>query len=196
MKSFQGQFAGTFGPNDHLFDCVSASDCLLQTSEDMGRFLYELTPAADAQHCTEGDAESCAWLAASLLPFGPVGKLAKLGEVAKGAEVAAAAAEDGGLSADQLDRAFNYANSEAKLAHVLDPAKHGLADLVQAAGGRSEAMREIINSLGDGAGLPGQGPFEVSRVINDQTTTIRGAMVDGVPRIGTAFDLTAFPGAR
>jgi RHS repeat-associated protein len=98
------------------------------------------------------------------------------------------------LNSDQLDQAYNYANSPAKLEHVIDPAKHGLSDLVQAAGGRSEAMREIVNSLSNGTGLPAQGPFEVIRVINGQTITIRGAMVNGIPKIGTAFDPAAFPG--
>jgi filamentous hemagglutinin len=43
---------------------------------------------ADAQHCTEGDTESCAWIAASIVPFGAAGKLAKLGEVARLAKAA------------------------------------------------------------------------------------------------------------
>jgi hypothetical protein len=80
------------------------------------------------------------------------------------------------------------------MSHVLDPAKHGLGDLVDEAGGRPEAMRVIVNSLQGGDGLPANGPFEVTRTINGQEITIRGAIVNGVPKIGTAFDPSAFPG--
>ncbi|GAA3204007.1 hypothetical protein ACFO1B_42640 [Dactylosporangium siamense] len=75
------------------------------------------------------------------------------------------------LPQDALGEAFNLANTPDNLGHAIDPAKHGLEDIVQAAGGRSEAMRDI----------------EVQRVIYDQTITIRGEMVDGVPRTGTAL---------
>jgi hypothetical protein len=98
------------------------------------------------------------------------------------------------LEPGQLDDAYDYASSESKMTHVLDPDKHGLEDLVNAAGGRPEAMRVLVDSLQDGSGLPANGPFDVTRVINGQSITIRGAMVKGVPRIGTAFDPSAYPG--
>lgn len=68
-------------------------------------------------------------------------------------------------------------------------------DLVSHAAGRPEAMRVLVNSLQDGGGLPAKGPFEVTRAINGQNITIRGAMVKGVPKIGTAFDPSAYPGS-
>ncbi|MFC3998398.1 polymorphic toxin-type HINT domain-containing protein [Nocardiopsis sediminis] len=94
---------------------------------------------------------------------------------------------------DTLQQTFASANTEAKLEHVIDPEKHGFGNLVEAAGGRSEAMRMIVNSLGDAADLPQSGRFEVSRIIEGEQVTIRGAMVNGVPRIGTAFIPSAFP---
>ncbi|TDB77554.1 polymorphic toxin-type HINT domain-containing protein [Micromonospora sp. KC723] len=99
------------------------------------------------------------------------------------------------LSQSTLDEAFDLANTPQKLEHVIDPAKHGFGDLVTAAGGRSEAMRAITDSLRCTCGLPAQGPFEVQREIYGETVTIRGAVVNGVPRIGTAFIPSKFPGA-
>jgi hypothetical protein len=80
------------------------------------------------------------------------------------------------------------------MGHILDRPEHGLGDLVNEAGGRPEAMRVIVNSLQDGDGLPANGKFIVTRTINGQEITIRGAIVNGVPKIGTAFDPSAYPG--
>ena len=99
-----------------------------------------------------------------------------------------------GLAQSALDDAFSAANTPEKLAHVIDPAKHGFGDIVRQAGGRSEAMREITNSLRCSCDLPAAGRFEVQRQIYGETVTIRGAMVNGVPRIGTAFVPSKFPG--
>lgn len=92
-----------------------------------------------------------------------------------------------GFTDEQMQEAIDYATSENKLAHVIDPPKHRFGTLVQAAGGRAEAMIMIVQSLSDGAGLPASGPFQVTRVINGEAVTIRGAVVNGVPKIGTAF---------
>ena len=102
-------------------------------------------------------------------------------------EEMAAAEGESALSPQTLQEAYDYANTEAKLGHVIDPAKHGFGNLVEAAGGRSEAMKLIVDSLGAGQDLPAAGPFEVTRLVGGEEVTIRGAMVDGVPKIGTAF---------
>lgn len=99
------------------------------------------------------------------------------------------------LSPQQLQEAYDYANTESKLTHIIDPAKHGFAELVRAAGGRSQAMKLIVDSLGAGQDLPPAGPFVVTRIIDGAQVTIRGAMVNGIPKIGTAFIRAAFPGA-
>lgn len=98
------------------------------------------------------------------------------------------------LSTEQLDEAYDSASTEDKMTHILDNGNHGLGDIVNEAGGRPEAMRVIVNSLQDGGGLPERGPFQVTREINGQNITIRGAMVNGIPKIGTAFDPSAYPG--
>ncbi|WP_139238228.1 hypothetical protein [Streptomyces aidingensis] len=56
------------------------------------------------------------------------------------------------------------------------------------AGRREQAMRRIVDSLGDVSDLPAAGRFEVSRVIDGENVTIRGVVVNGIPRIGTAFN--------
>lgn len=106
---------------------------------------------------------------------------------------AAEPGECGSLSRETLDQAYNQANTPEKLEHVIDPAKHGFSDLVKASGGRQQALKRIIDSLGDKADLPAAGRFEVQRVINGETVTIRGAVVNGVPRLGTAFIPAKFP---
>jgi hypothetical protein len=98
------------------------------------------------------------------------------------------------LDKETLDKAFDLANNPQKLEHVIDPAKHGFDDLVKASGGRSEAMRSIVDSLQCSCDLPTSGPFEVQRLIHGESVTIRGAIVNGVPRIGTAFIPSKFPG--
>lgn len=97
-------------------------------------------------------------------------------------------------SQEALDRAFEMDNTPRKLEHVIDPPKHGFEGIVKNSGGRSEAFRRIVNSLADGDDLPEAGGFVVDRTIDGETVTIRGAMVNGVPRIGTAFIKEKFPG--
>jgi hypothetical protein len=106
------------------------------------------------------------------------------------AEVAALSPATGNpepFSQDAMQEAQDYAGSASKIEHVIDPAKHNFGDLVEAAGGRSEAMQQIVASLGDGVGLPESGPFEVTRTIQGEVVTIRGAVVNGIPKIGTAY---------
>lgn len=71
-----------------------------------------------------------------------------------------------------------------KLDHVFDP-KHNFGPLVQRFGSRENAMEQIVRNIG--GPLPASGPFRVARSIGGQTVIIRGAVVDGTPRIGTAF---------
>lgn len=72
-----------------------------------------------------------------------------------------------------------------KLSHVFDP-KHNFGPLVETYGSEAGAMEQIVRSL-DGAGLPSSGIFEVTTQVGGQSVVVRGAVVDGVARIGTAF---------
>jgi RHS repeat-associated protein len=88
-----------------------------------------------------------------------------------------------GLSA--ADRAaFDYATAANKLDHIF-AAKHNLDPLVQQFGSRQAAVREILNAL---KGLtPASGTFEETVAVGGQDVVVRGAVVDGVVKIGTAF---------
>ncbi|WEK13211.1 MAG: RHS repeat-associated core domain-containing protein [Candidatus Microbacterium phytovorans] len=71
-----------------------------------------------------------------------------------------------------------------KLDHVFHP-KHNFGPLIEKYGSKEAALEQIVRSM-DGS-LPTSGKFEITRQIGDQTVIIRGAVVDGIPRIGTAF---------
>jgi hypothetical protein len=72
-----------------------------------------------------------------------------------------------------------------KLSHVFDP-KHNFGPLVETYGSEAGAMEQIVRSL-DGAGLPSSGLFEVTTQVGGQSVIVRGAVVNRVARIGTAF---------
>ncbi|GEE01506.1 hypothetical protein nbrc107696_19520 [Gordonia spumicola] len=72
-----------------------------------------------------------------------------------------------------------------KMDHVFVP-KHKLDSVVARSGGEEAAMREIVRSI-QGPDLPTRGPFEVERAIHGEMVVIRGAVVNGIPRIGTVF---------
>ncbi|SDY28376.1 intein C-terminal splicing region/intein N-terminal splicing region [Amycolatopsis xylanica] len=95
---------------------------------------------------------------------------------------------------DIAEQAWNLNNTEQKLTHVIDAEKHGFADLVAKAGGREQALKRIVDSLHTIDDLPASGAFEVLRTIEGEVVTIRGAVVNGIPRLGTAFIAGKFPG--
>jgi hypothetical protein len=100
-----------------------------------------------------------------------------------------------GVTPETLDQAWSTWNTSANLEHVIDPEKHGFGDLVASTGGREEALRAILDSLHGATDLPAAGRYEVNRKIAGETVTIRGAVVNGIPRLGTAFIPGKFPGA-
>lgn len=88
-----------------------------------------------------------------------------------------------GLS--QTERAtLDDALRPEKLDHIFDP-KHNFDPLVQQFGSREAVLEHIVRSIG--GPLPQAGRFEIAQSVGGQTVVIRGAVVDGVPRIGTAF---------
>jgi hypothetical protein len=100
----------------------------------------------------------------------------------------------GPTSLTGLAQAFSANNIPKVLQHVIEPAKHGFAEIVRQAGGSSQALQLIIESLGEGTGMPASGKFQVTRTILGETVTIRGAVVKGVIRISTAFVPAKYPG--
>jgi hypothetical protein len=55
--------------------------------------------------------------------------------------------------------------------------------LVQALGGRQAVIREAILTVS----ANGEGLFEVTSRVGCYNLTVRGRVIDGVPRIGTFF---------
>jgi RHS repeat-associated protein len=91
-------------------------------------------------------------------------------------------AEEGVTAADQS--ALDYATTPSKLDHIF-AAKHNFDPLVQQFGSREAVVQQFLNSL---KGLtPESGTFEEQIVVGGQKVVVRGAVVNGVTKIGTAF---------
>jgi Flp pilus assembly pilin Flp len=70
-----------------------------------------------------------------------------------------------------------------KLNHIFGKQEHNLDPLVNELGGREALIREAVLAVPRGTA----GKFEVTTNIGGHPLTVRGVIVDGVPRIGTLF---------
>lgn len=92
-------------------------------------------------------------------------------------------AADTGLSAADQS-ALDYATTSSKLDHIF-AAKHNFDPLVQQYGSREAVVQQFLTGL---KGLtPGSGTFEQQIVVGSQKVIVRGAVVNGVTKIGTAY---------
>ena len=93
----------------------------------------------------------------------------------------------GSSSADANRQAsLDYGRQQAQMDHVFVP-KHNLGALISSCGSEGATMDQIIESVqGAPDGIYGK-TNPLIRVINGYTVTIRGAMINGVFKIGTAF---------
>jgi RHS repeat-associated protein len=82
--------------------------------------------------------------------------------------------------------AYDFAARASKLDHVFDP-KHDLDILVQQFGSREEAMRQMLSGIK--GRTPASGKFEIHIDISGKAIGVRGAVVDGITKVGTAFSL-------
>lgn len=73
-----------------------------------------------------------------------------------------------------------------KVAHILH-SKHNLNLLLSKAGSEANIIKRLYLSLGQSGNLPASGKFVSTVSIYGYSVEIRGAVVDGIPRIGTAF---------
>lgn len=80
--------------------------------------------------------------------------------------------------------ALAYATKPAKLGHIFEP-KHKLDPLVRRFGSEQAVMHEVLSSI-EGL-VPKAGIFGVATQIGGQTVIVRGAVVNGVVKIGTVF---------
>lgn len=72
------------------------------------------------------------------------------------------------------------------VSHIMQ-AKHGLDGILKVAGSESNVVRRLFLSLGQQSSLPASGTFERIISVYGKQVTVRGAVVDGIPRIATAF---------
>lgn len=95
------------------------------------------------------------------------------------------AAKAGAAAAEAGDQAaLDYATSSSKLDHVF-AAKHNFDPLVKQFGSREAVVQQLLKGL---KGLtPASGTFEQQIVVGGEKVIVRGAVVDGVTKIGTAF---------
>jgi RHS repeat-associated protein len=80
--------------------------------------------------------------------------------------------------------AYKYATRAEKLDHIF-VAKHNLGPLVQRFGSREAVVRQMLRGIK--GQTPASGVFETRTTIAGQTVVVRGAVVNGVVKIGTAF---------
>ncbi len=77
---------------------------------------------------------------------------------------------------------------ENKLHHIFDNPNHDLSDVVDAVGSKESAYKQMLESvqeLADAGKITGQ--YETTITIAGKTVTVRGKVIDGTARIGTAF---------
>ncbi|MET4613339.1 hypothetical protein ABIC28_004340 [Rhodococcus sp. PvR044] len=80
--------------------------------------------------------------------------------------------------------AFDFATRSERLEHTFHP-KHNFDPLVEQFGSREAVVRAFLEELN---GLtPAAGVFEETIVVGGQNVVVRGAVHDGVVKIGTAF---------
>lgn len=87
-------------------------------------------------------------------------------------------------TAGVADDALQYATRPEKLDHISVP-KHNLDPLVRQFGSREAVVDQMLRGVS--GRTPASGVFEIPVSIGGQTVVVRGAVVDGVVKLGTAF---------
>ena len=72
------------------------------------------------------------------------------------------------------------------ISHIMDP-KHNLNLLLPRAGSESNIIRRLYLSAAQSGRLPANGEFKITVDIYGHNVTISGAVIGGIPRIGTAY---------
>jgi RHS repeat-associated protein len=148
--------------------------------------------AADLSGCADHELSACGalWLNLFLVgmttPEEVVGKSLVLDGSADVASAAAKTADDfvGPLSKAEFD-GLQKSLEPNKLNHLFAKQQHGLDGLVGRYGSQEAVVEQMYRGL---EGLtPSEGLFSVTRTIGGQAVTIDGRVVNGIPRIGTAY---------
>lgn len=96
--------------------------------------------------------------------------------VGKGIKATAAVAKVAGASAE--------AN---KIGHIFNKAEHNLGALSKNMGGDAKAFKAIEGATSKAVDVSKPGRFEVAVNVGGEKVTVRGSVVDGAAKIGTAF---------
>ncbi len=72
------------------------------------------------------------------------------------------------------------------LVHIFK-SKHLFQPLLSKAGSEANVIRRLYLSLGQSGQLPASGNFKIAVNIYGYNVTIKGAVIDGIPRIGTSY---------
>lgn len=104
----------------------------------------------------------------------------------------------GPAEAEELDKegeaaagagtAENAAVNANKLSHIFGNAQHGLDGIVNSLGSQQAAMNALQQATEAAVRQQGlTGVFETTVQVAGETVTVRGNVIDGVVKIGTAF---------
>jgi RHS repeat-associated protein len=124
-------------------------------------------------------------IAAAAMTLTPGAGVCRVGRAAVRAAKTATRAARARFAARAAARAaYRYATEANKLHHIFRP-EHNLGPLVQRFGSREAVVRKMLRALK--GQTPTSGVFEVRTRIAGQTVVVRGSVVNGVAKIGTAF---------
>ena len=143
-----------------------------------------LVPGTASAHSAAG-AENRVWASDLAEQVHVAGQHALTLDLHQGYELAEYDSASGSLLAP---RGGARAVDPNKLHHIFGQARHNLDDVVKAAGSREaafDALQKGAQSAVDAGKLTGR--FETVVNVGGFDVTVRGAVVDGVARIGTAF---------
>jgi hypothetical protein len=153
-------------------------------------FAWEFVVAAAAEEAAAAAAEAAAAeaaeaAAAAAAEAAAAEAAAAEAAAAEQAAAEAAAAEQAAAAEAAADQAaLDAATTEAKLGHIFQ-AKHGFEPLVDQLGSETEVVKAMLNGLK--GQTPASGRFVEVVNIAGQDVTVRGAIVNGIVRITTAF---------
>lgn len=74
-----------------------------------------------------------------------------------------------------------------KINHIFNKAEHKLGDFVESCGSNRKAFDKLEHAFKKVAKGRSDGVFEASINIDGFNITVRGSVVNGLPKIGTAF---------
>jgi RHS repeat-associated protein len=165
---------GSGGACENAWIQSEIANALVQAADTEDRGLLH-----DLAGCYDGSVGDCfnAWL-----PFGIAGALIALGG-STGTGALGATAEETAASGT-IRQSLAFALRAEKMEHVF-VARHNFASLIVQLGSKRAVMTAIIVGAHDVVAT--EGVFEEMVQVGSEAIVVRGAMIDGVIKLGTAF---------